>query len=125
MEDESLKQIKEIFGYLSDPKTRTEALNAILSLTENEQYRKTLQRTEICKILLRLLEATQINTTLICHAIINLSAEEHFQNKFIDLGTIQRIITMYFDRIKQASEIKGEDQSLTQIKYGIYFLISP
>lgn len=110
MEDDSLNQINQVFEFLKNPKTRGEALNMILGLTENESFRFVLAKTDICKIMIRLLESDVENHSLILQIIINLSGDEIFQKKFIDLNTIFRIVTLFFQKIDNFKQTPNEDK---------------
>ena len=99
MNNESLAQINQVFEFLKNPNTKVDALTTILALTESENFRFTLLKSDVCKIMIRLLESDIINSSLILKIMINLSADELFQKKFIDLNTIYRIITLFFDKI--------------------------
>jgi hypothetical protein len=111
MDNETLNQINEVFEFLKNPKTKSDALNTILSLTENESYRFLLLKSDVCRIMIRLLESDNQNCGLILQIIINLSADEIFQKKFIDLNTIYRIITLFFQNIQNFKAISKEENS--------------
>lgn len=49
--------------------------------------------------MIRLLESDDQNNSLILQIIINLTGDEIFQKKFIELNTIYRIITLFFQKI--------------------------
>jgi hypothetical protein len=109
MDNEKLDQINQVFEYLKTPKTKVDALNTILGLTENEAFRYTLLKTEICKIMIRLLESDSQNSAIVLQIIINLSADELFQKKFIDLNTIFRIVTLFFDKIENFKQVSKDE----------------
>jgi hypothetical protein len=111
MDNESLNQINEVFEFLKNPKTKVDALNTILSLTENEGFRFLLLKSDVCRIMIRLLESDNQNSGLILQIIINLSADEIFQKNFIDLNTIYRIITLFFQNIQNFKAISKEENS--------------
>ena len=111
MDNESLNQINEIFEFLKNPKTRLDALNTVLGLTENEAFRFLLLKSDVCRIMIRLLESDIQNSSLILQIIINLSADEIFQKKFIELNTIYRIITLFFQNIDNFKSTPKEEKS--------------
>jgi hypothetical protein len=61
--------------------------------------------------MIRLLESDNQNSGLILQIIINLSADEIFQKNFIDLNTIYRIITLFFQNIQNFKAISKEENS--------------
>ena len=99
MDNESLNQINQVFEFLKTPSTKVDALNTILGLSESESLKFTLLKSDICKIMIRLLESDDQNNSLILQIIINLTGDEIFQKKFIELNTIYRIITLFFQKI--------------------------
>ena len=56
-------------------------MELILSLLDNELLRKLMIQTDICRIIIREVEADNDNRDLVLQIMINLSGDELFQKK--------------------------------------------
>ena len=122
MDDNNLLQLKQVFEFLDNPKTKNDALNTILSISEAESFRFLLLKTEICKIMIRQLEADKENNSLILQIIINLSADDAFKRKFVDLNAIYRIITLFFQKIDNFKGSQDNDSKNFEVKMSKIYL---
>ncbi len=103
-------------------------MEILLGLSDNEEVRSVLKRTDICRVMIRQLEAENENKELILQIMINISGEEHFAKIFVDFNVIYRAVTLLFNKLE--NQINIEEDSLFSIvkekldvKYSKYFLI--
>jgi len=78
-----------------------------------KNFRAMLIKTEICKMLIRLLEADTKLNSIILQIIINLSAEDQFQKQFVELNSINRIISIYSEVVKTFNPKSNKEASTT------------
>jgi hypothetical protein len=61
-----------------------------------------LQKTDICRVMIRQLEGDNENKELLLQIMINISGDEHFAKIFIDFNVIYRISTLLFSRLEKS-----------------------
>jgi len=82
----------------------------LLSLIDNEEMRKILVETDICRIMIREVEADNDNRELVLQIMINLSGDELFQKKFIEFNSIYRICNLLYQKLPK--ELESEKSQL-------------
>lgn len=108
--NEYLEQINEILSLLKEQSKRKAVLELLLGFSDNEEMRKVFLKTDIAKIMIRQLESEDTtDRDLILQIMINLSCEEIFQAKFIELNAIYRITHLLMQKIdKEVLKDDGE-----------------
>lgn len=71
----------------------------LLSLIDNEEMRKVLVDTDICRVIIREVEADNDNRESVLQIMINLSGDELFQKKFIEFNSIYRICNLLYQML--------------------------
>ena len=71
----------------------------LLSLIDNEEIRKVLVETDICRIIIREVEADNDNREIVLQIMINLSGDELFQKQFIEFNSIYRICNLLYQKL--------------------------
>jgi hypothetical protein len=93
----------------------------LLGLTDNEEMRHIMKRTDICRIMIRQLESENENKELILQIMINLSGEEFFTKKLIDFNVIYRVCTILFNKLDKENictdNILDEFKDKLDVKY--------
>jgi len=82
----------------------------LLSLIDNEEMRKILVETDICRVIIREVEAENDNRELVLQIMINLSGDEFFQKKFLEFNSIYRICNLLYQRLPK--ELNNETNEL-------------
>lgn len=81
----------------------------LLSLIDNEEMRKVLVETDICRIIIREVEADNDYRELVLQIMINLSGDELFQKQFLDFNSIYRICNLLYQKL--AKELDSDKNS--------------
>jgi hypothetical protein len=82
----------------------------LLSLIDNEEMRKNLVETDICRIIIREVEADNDHRELVLQIMINLSGDELFQKKFLEFNSIYRICNLLYQKLPK--ELESEKSQL-------------
>lgn len=118
--EENLTQIKTVISYLGVEKVidmfsysqaRSNALEILIGLAENEAVHDILLKLDLCKILLALLDKFPEERELIIQNLVNLSGYLVFQNNLIENNAIFRISYLLFEIVnKQIADKKKETE---------------
>jgi hypothetical protein len=98
----------------------------LLGLSDTEDLRKVFHQTDICRIMIRQLEADNINKELILQIMINISSDEYFQHILIDFNVIYRICNLLFEKLDKVGSQNGlefiQQEKKLDVKYSkLYF----
>jgi len=90
----------------------------LLSLIDHEEMRKVLVETDICRVVIREVEAENDNRELVLQIMINLSGDELFQKQFLDFNSIYRISNLLYHKLPKEvdSDTSNNNQSSQQHK---------
>jgi hypothetical protein len=78
---------------------------------DNEEMRKLLILTDICRIMIREVEADNDNRDLVLQIMINLSGDELFQSRLLEFNSIYRICNLLYQKMpKEINAISSSDK---------------
>jgi hypothetical protein len=87
----------------------------LLGLTDNTQYYAILKETDAPKLLVRLLEADDLNgeeVNLTLSFLVNLTSQETFHGYFLKINTVLRLTKLFLSKVDK--EIKYQAPTLNE-----------
>ena len=82
---------------------------------DNEEMRKLLLETDICRIMIREVEAENENRDLVLQIMINLSGDELFQPRLLEFNSIYRISNLLYRKIPKEKLTSDKDNLKKEI----------